>query len=48
MSLGESNGAFDPFPENAWINTNGQIDVLAGTSSNNSFVSIEGVEFYVG
>jgi hypothetical protein len=48
VALGESNGSFNPFPENAYITSAGVIEVLPGTGANNSFVSFEGVEFYVG
>jgi hypothetical protein len=48
VAVGESNGSFNPFPENAWIDSSGNIRLLPGTGANNSFVSLEGVEFYVG
>jgi hypothetical protein len=46
--LGETNGAFNPFPENAWIDVDGNIRIYGGTGANSSFVSFEGVEFYSG
>jgi hypothetical protein len=48
VAVGESNGSFNPFPENAWIDSSGNIRVLPGTGANNAFVSFEGVEFYAG
>ena len=48
VAVGESNGSFNPFPENAWIDSSGNIRVIQGTGANNSFVSFEGVEFYAG
>ena len=48
VAVGESNGSFNPFPENAWIDSAGNIRVISGTGANNSFVSFEGVEFYAG
>jgi hypothetical protein len=46
VAVGESNGNFNPFPENAWIDSSGNIRLVQGTGANNSFVSFEGVEFY--
>lgn len=48
VAVGESNGALNPFPENAWIDSSGNIRLLQGTGANNSFVSFEGVDFYAG
>jgi hypothetical protein len=48
VPLGETNGAFDPFAEAAWIDSAGNIHVYAGTGANNDFVSFEGAEFYTG
>jgi hypothetical protein len=47
-SLGNSNGAFNPFPVNTFIDSAGNINVENGTGANDRFVSFEGVEFYVG
>jgi len=48
VAVGESNGSFNPFPENAWIDSSGNIRLLQGTGANNNFVSFEGVDFYAG
>jgi len=48
VAVGESNGDFNPFPENAWIDSSGNIHVYKGTGANSYFVSFEGVEFYAG
>jgi hypothetical protein len=48
VAVGESNGSFNPFPENAWIDSSGNIRLLEGTGANSAFVSFEGVEFYAG
>jgi hypothetical protein len=48
VAVGESNGSFNPFPENAWIDSSGNIRLIPGTGANNAFVSFEGVEFYAG
>ena len=48
VAVGQSNGSFNPFPENAWIDSSGNIRLLPGTGANNNFVSFEGVEFYAG
>jgi hypothetical protein len=48
VAVGNSNGSFNPYPMNLYINEAGQIFVLNGEKANDSFVSLEGVEFYVG
>jgi len=48
VAVGNSNGAFNPFSVNIFISEGGELFALAGTGSNLSFVSLEGVEFYVG
>jgi hypothetical protein len=48
VTVGNSNGAFNPFSVNIWITEAGELFALPGTGSNLAFVSLEGVEFYVG
>lgn len=48
LPLGESNGSFNPFVLNLFVDTSGNLNVLPGTGASNFFVSLEGAEFYVG
>jgi hypothetical protein len=48
VAIAETNGSFNPFPEAAWIDSSGNIDLYKGTGATNAFVSFEGVEFYAG
>jgi hypothetical protein len=48
VAVGNSNGSFNPYPMNLYITESGEIFVLNGEKANDSFVSLEGVEFYVG
>jgi hypothetical protein len=48
VAVGNSNGAFNPFSVNLWITAEGAINVENGEKAVNNFVSLEGVEFFVG
>jgi hypothetical protein len=48
VAAGDSNGSFNPNGENVYITSGGTIELLPGPAANESFVSVEGVEFYVG
>jgi Collagen triple helix repeat (20 copies) len=48
VAVGNSNGAFNPYSVNVFITPAGELEVVAGEKANDSFVSLEGVEFYVG
>jgi Collagen triple helix repeat (20 copies) len=48
VPVGSSNGSYNPFPINIYINTSGEMEIANGTGANDSFVSLEGVTFYAG
>jgi hypothetical protein len=45
---GDSNGSFNPNGVNVYIASTGVADILPMPGANLSFVSLEGIEFYVG
>jgi hypothetical protein len=48
LPVGSTNGVFDPQAVNLWITSSGALNIENGAGANDSFVSLAGVEFYVG
>lgn len=48
FALGSTNGTFDPKLVNLWIEPDGELVIYNGEGANDSFVSLAGLEFYVG
>jgi hypothetical protein len=48
FTLGATNGSFDPQVVNLWITESGELAIYNAPGADDSFVSLSGVEFYVG